>query len=316
MKTFILKVISFLIIVIVIAEILNWGYMRTDPFEVNKFKNVSDNIQICNIGASHSQYAFNYKDVSDQYTTFNFGLPSQSHYYDRTILRYYKDHLAKGGIVFITVSYPMLFGLDETQDSSFESKNRRYYFFLPDEYIREYDVKTDFQCSFIPFLYSNSLKEIILNGIITSKSQNTAYEQVTTKEKAFVDAKEALIRHTVINRVDENGNIIFSEEAENAINDMIVMCKEIGVTPILITPPFTKEYNSIIKEDATKFYNEFYRIIEQICENMGVEYYNYSEDKRFENKYDLFANSDHLNKEGARVFTKIVMEEIVGDRIN
>ena len=56
-------------------------------------------------------------------------------------------------------------------------------------------------------------------------------------------------------------------------------------------------------------------MIAKIQEDTGVEYYDYSCDERFADNYSMFMNSDHLNKYGAREFTKIVMEEVVGDRL-
>lgn len=40
-------------------------------------------------------------------------------------------------------------------------------------------------------------------------------------------------------------------------------------------------------------------------------FYDYAFDERFSNSYNLFFNSDHLNKEGARLFTNILMDETV-----
>lgn len=315
MKKFLVKGIIFALIIVIIAELFNWLYIKSDPLEVNKFHNVPDSIYLCNIGASHSLYGFNYEDVSRQYTTFNFGLPAQSHYYDRNILEYYKDNLAKGSIVFITVSYPMLFGLDETHNADFASKNLRYYFFLPKNYIREYNFLTDIKCMLVPFSCSTNFGDI-LAGILSKDKKSDEWKQGITPEKASVSAKNALINHTVTNKVDENGKIIHSDEAVRSICDMIVMCKDIGVTPVLVTPPFTNEYNSIIKEKATEFYNEFYKIIKEIQAYTGVSYYNYSEDVRFEDNYDLFLDADHLSKEGARLFTDILIEEIATDLLN
>ncbi|MGL5057877.1 MAG: hypothetical protein ACRC6A_11020 [Fusobacteriaceae bacterium] len=39
-------------------------------------------------------------------------------------------------------------------------------------------------------------------------------------------------------------------------------------------------------------------------------YLDYSHDKRFKNNLDLFADDDHLNKKGAEIFTKIVLEDL------
>ena len=43
----------------------------------------------------------------------------------------------------------------------------------------------------------------------------------------------------------------------------------------------------------------------------GVEYYDYSLDKRFSRRYDLFMNGDHLNEDQARMFVDVLYEEII-----
>lgn len=59
------------------------------------------------------------------------------------------------------------------------------------------------------------------------------------------------------------------------------------------------------------FMNDFTGIIDEIKTRTGTEYYNYSEDARFCERYDLFSDMDHLNAEGAKVFTKMVIDELV-----
>ncbi|MGL4999563.1 MAG: hypothetical protein ACRC5T_11390, partial [Cetobacterium sp.] len=44
-------------------------------------------------------------------------------------------------------------------------------------------------------------------------------------------------------------------------------------------------------------------------------YLDYSHDQRFENNLDLFSDDDHLNKKGAEIFTKIVLEDLKAKKI-
>lgn len=75
--------------------------------------------------------------------------------------------------------------------------------------------------------------------------------------------------------------------------------------------PFPQEYTDEIKKTDEEFFNRFYSTIDQVVKDTGVEYYDYAFDERFANEYSLFMNIDHLNKEGARNFTNILMDEIV-----
>lgn len=166
MKKFILKSFLFLLLLAFVIGICDWGYLRINPFNTNKFWHVPDQIEICNIGASHSLYGFNYADYEGQYTTFNFGLDSQSHQYDYIILNHYKENIKKGAFVFIVVSYPTLIGKDETESETFESQNKRYYTFLRADEIRKYDFKTDMNMKLVPFINVSRMRRLLSNIIM------------------------------------------------------------------------------------------------------------------------------------------------------
>ena len=70
----------------------------------------------------------------------------------------------------------------------------------------------------------------------------------------------------------------------------------------------------MIDEQAPDFLIYFQGLIEKIQKDTGVEYYDYSHDDRFMDDMNLFADSNHLSREGARKFTNIVMEEIVKNK--
>ncbi len=51
-------------------------------------------------------------------------------------------------------------------------------------------------------------------------------------------------------------------------------------------------------------------IVEDICAKYSIPYYNYLSDKRFANNKTYFADSSHLNDNGARAYTEIVAADI------
>lgn len=307
MKKFFIKSILFACIVIVGIEICNWGYMRQDPYGTDQYKNIPDRINVCNLGASHSQCGFNYEDVSNDIGCVNFGNTSQSHTYDYLILQAYQDKLAEGGLAFITVSYPDFTGYDEIEDNSFESKNRRYYTFLPKEYIREYDTETAIRMKIVPCLYADTVNQIIVglldyHPIITSEIRST-------KEDAYENAQKTVQTHIVDNRFDENGNRVYNQKEIDSLYKIIELCRSKDVTPVLITTPYTKEYTDAIKSTDMDYYNKFHDIIEKIQADTQVEYLDFSEDERFCEKYEWFIDSHHLNKFGAREFTNMLLSK-------
>ena len=108
--------------------------------------------------------------------------------------------------------------------------------------------------------------------------------------------------------MEQSANIIYNERDFDAICKMIELCREQGAVPILLIPPFLKEYKDKMKAETPEYCCDgFYQIIPRICSDIGVEYYDYSEDTRFTSKYEKLENCDYLNKEGAREFTDIIM---------
>ncbi|MGL5903203.1 MAG: hypothetical protein ACRCZO_11005, partial [Cetobacterium sp.] len=79
---------------------------------------------------------------------------------------------------------------------------------------------------------------------------------------------------------------------------------------ILVTTPQTYLYNERIGKNnyEERIYSKI-RKINELFENKLI-YLDYSHDERFENNLDLFYDDDHLNKKGAEIFTKIVLEDL------
>lgn len=303
MKKFLIKGVAFGTILLIITGILNWSYLRTDPFDTNRFKHVPNGIEVCNLGASYSRYSFNYEDYNDSFVTFNFGMSFQSAEYDYRILDYYKDKIAKGCKVLIVLSDCILIGRDETSDDGFAAKNRRYYTFLPSQKIKEYDAITDLKMRTVPFVFAGNIRNIFGKNDVWGYTVKTS----TLKE----DAEEYIEDWMQKASKDEAGRVIPYKESIDAIYKIVDLCKSIDAVPILIITPFPKEYNESLRYDF-KEANELYdKTVEEISRKTGLKVYNYLDDPRFTEDYSLFMNVSHLNRKGARYFTNIIFEEIV-----
>lgn len=275
----------------------------------NKFKNVPDNIQICNLGSSHGLYGYNYEDIDEEYICFNFALVSQTLSYDYRILKNYQDKIGDGTVVFITISYFSFFGNSEIEDKDFESKNQRYYKFLPANLIKEYNFSTDLYVAKFPSV-SNSEK--LINVFLGNSKDETEEYWYRTADTIDVDAdaNAAYERHLRENKLDENGNRIINQEEIDSLYAIINLCKSKGATPVLVTTPYLIEYTNDVKLESPDFYNDFYNIINKVTALTGVSYYDFAMDERFVYDYSLFINADHLNKEGARKFVNILIETV------
>ena len=312
MKKFIKNVALLIIIVLVSAVAVNalyqaLRYRDKAMYTEDKFKNVPQNIQICNFGSSHGLYGFDYTDFEDEYTTFNFALTYQSLSYDYRILQQYEDHLAEGGVMFIPVSY-FSFAMDEEAEDTFESKNDRYYSFLEPQYIKEYSLKQDIKNKYFA-LYFETPSIVIKNLALASKKGQDFYGTSTGDIDYEADAQNV---HDRLWLFDEDG-LTVREEEYDALCGMIDIAKKHNIRPVLITTPYRDEYNNQFEDE---FYPQFHAIINKLCETKNVEYYDYSHDERFIHSDEYNRNADHLTVAGAKAFTKIVMDEIVGGNIN
>lgn len=317
MKKFLRTLILFVVIVGVITTAVNAVYImqenkkytmadiKRNPDSV--IDNVPSGITVCNFGSSHGMYAFNYENC-DGYIGYNFGQPSQSISYDYRILRNYIDNIDEGAIVFITVSHFSLFGPAETSYDNFTALNKRYYKFLPSELIKEYDAKTAFFVKYAPALAAEDISSLfdVLSGV--DKTDAWAITADADKMPEFAHRRYLTF---VESKCDDKGDRLYNEEEIQAIYDMIALCKEHGLIPVLVTTPYLSEYNNEVAENDPTFYEDFYGVIGEITSATGIMYFDYSKDERFSDDYSLFCDVDHLNREGARMFTELIMQEIL-----
>ena len=316
MKKFVIKLIAAVCIVCALVAALNAVYVHmdiSDDNDTDKFKNVPDNIVLCNLGSSHGQYGLCYDNYSGL-SAFNFSLMAQSPDYDYRILQNYQDKLSDGAVVLMTVSYFSFYGIPEEQESGFEDKNNRYYSVLRPKYIKDYSLLSHISEGMFPVLsaYENIPKVLLGKSVNTNLAR---WNRVVESGKLEQDVNDTYYRHIVLYRYDNEGNRILNETNLDAIYSIIELCRQLGATPVLITTPYLKEYTDKIKEDAPDFYGDFYAVMDRLVADTGVEYYDYAFDGRFVYDRSLYMNCDHLNRNGAIKFTDIVMQEVVGNRI-
>ncbi len=310
MKRFLMTIALYTGILAFLTLGINAWYLamdQSDDLWTDKFKDVPAHIQICNFGSSHGLYSFNYEDVCGEFTCFNFALASQSLSYDLRILQQYKDHLKEGCLVFIPVSYFSFFGIEETQEEEFLSKNRQYYDFLSPGQIKEYDFSTHMFKRFFPALDAyETLPTVLFFGKASGNEE--LWSKSALDMDVSADAALAFERHFIQEKLNPSGERIVNKEEVSALGQMILLCREIGAVPVLVTTPYLEEYLEEINANAPDFDEEFSAILSPILTETGTAYMDYSSDLHFTARKDLFMNADHLNKEGARQFTNLLLE--------
>lgn len=308
MKRFIVKISGYIMIIVVLTLSINAVY----KMRVQKTALIPDQIDICNFGSSHGVHSYYYEDLESKYTCYNFAMDSQSLSYDERLLDCYKNRLADHAVVIIDISYFACWGIPESKSENFDSKNQRYYSVLSPKYIKEYDWYTDLIVNHLCSLNDGPLK--VVKEILRPTTQTKSYPDnwdIVDQSKLREDVKAACQRHIFMEKRDDDGNLIFNEEENQALYDMVRICRAHHATPIFVTVPYLKEYTDEIRNEDPDFYDQFYAWIYQLSAELGVEYYDYSLDERFIHDYSLFYNGDHMNSYGAKKFTKILYDEVI-----
>lgn len=308
--TFIIKCIAIPAAAVLLLYLLNIPYRRIDDdkyrdlWNLRMLGNQIEDVEIANVGSSHGAYDFTYEDFSeDGYSCFNFGNVSQTYDYDLALLKEYGQYLEDGCLLFIPVSY-FSFNNETVNETEAQALSVKYYHCLSPKNIPDYDLFTDIVTARFPIL---SAGEDLLKLL---PEKLTVHAQEENEDEEMDEAAVAEFANRAAARFDRHFNNkenYFLPEREAQLQELIDYCKEHGMTPVLITTPFSVYYTDPIPED---FLDRFYGVVNRIASDTDVNYYDYSHDSRFSEHLSLFSDSDHLNAEGADYFMEILAEEI------
>lgn len=309
--TFIIKCTAIPAAAVLLLYLLNIPYRKIDDdkyrdlWNLRMLGNQIDHVEIANVGSSHGAYDFTYDELTREgYSCFNFGNVSQTYAYDLALLKEYGEYLDNDCVLFIPVSY-FSFNNETVNESEAQALSVKYYHCLSPKNIPDYDLFTDIVTARFPILSAGEDMIQLLPGKLTAFAKEKEGGAPEMDEAAVAEfANRAAAR---FDRHFNNKDTYFLPEREAQLREVIGYCKERGITPVLITTPFSSYYNDPVPED---FLDRFHSTINQIASDTGVNYYDYSHDDRFMENLALFSDSDHLNEEGADYFMEILEEEI------
>ncbi|GEM_PF-1488476 len=98
-----------------------------------------------------------------------------------------------------------------------------------------------------------------------------------------------------------------TKAAKNTLLKTIAFLRARNVVVVMITPPYWKEYNSLLEDD---FLRGTRKIAREIEKETGVRYSDYSRHQDFSSNMDLFFDSDHLNKKGTARFHALFVRKL------
>lgn len=315
MKKFLIDTIAILLIAVLLLIGINAAYVSLDneETEIDKFTDIRSGIKVCNVGSSHGKNSLIYDDWQEEINCFNFGLTAQRFQYDYRLIEYYSDYIDEGAVVLIPFSYFSLWGPIDVENDEFKSMNNRYYNILPPKYIIDYELWVDVCQHYIPVLSAYDKVIDAFKDAVVGEGTNEAFYD--TSIDLYEDAKESYVSQIAANK-DAEGNSMLNLEREAALYDLIGYCKEQGYHPVLITTPFTDIYVEYVQKIDLDFVDIFYEKIDEIAKKAQIEYYDYSADSRLCHEHEYYIDAHHLNPEGGKIFTDIVIKEVVSKYID
>ncbi len=286
MKKFLLELGCFAIGLFIAITIINYAYMvylkKTNIYQTQ----MPEQIAVAAVGNSHLAWAFTfpgsreYNGTENVPNTFNFGMSSQSFFYDDALITHYLDQIDNGAVVFVDGSYEKLF-YDEMDGTLYE-KNSRYYEVLSTDEMRFFRPLDKFR----------------------------GYYQVLYKINHDISY---VFNLNQVHPIEENENLIVEDTIDEAVveenlhylTDLIQKCQEKDARVIVVTTPFQKAY---IEELSDEVMNRFDVEISKLQETYGVEYWDYGRNNDY--MPENFIDSHHLSNQGAHRFTQEMLERI------
>lgn len=308
---FIIKCIAIPATAVFIIYLLNRPYKQIDDEKYMDFWGLRmfgnqiqlEEIDVANVGSSHGAYNFNYTMVEEMgKECFNFGHASQTYAYDLALLKEYGDYLDGGCVLFIPVSY-FSFNNETVNEEEAEALSVKYYHFLSPKNVPDYDLYTDIVTTKLPILSAGTdILKLFPDLNLTLKVQAAEGEDNGINLEEFANrAWQRYDRH--FNNKDE----YFLPERIEELHDIIAYCKEHNIVPVLITTPFSQYYTDLVSDE---FLQQFQSVVDEIVDDTGVSYYDYSHDERFQSHLEYFSDADHLNEEGQQYFMEVLIDDV------
>lgn len=95
--------------------------------------------------------------------------------------------------------------------------------------------------------------------------------------------------------------------AEEALNRLVADMHQRGVHVVLYTPPYSRPYNEQV---ADRLKRRSRAVAARVARSAGAQFVDFSEDDGFTDDPALFMNSDHLNRCGARLFSRALRDAV------
>ena len=102
-----------------------------------------------------------------------------------------------------------------------------------------------------------------------------------------------------------------TKETYKTLVSSIKMLQRKNIRAIFYTPPHFELFNEILLRKKPDIFQLTTQYMQQIQEDFGIAYYDFSQDPAFTRNHNYFLNANHLNAYGAKVFTQ-KLKDIAG----
>ena len=292
--------------IILLALIQRTNWYQNQVYDELKFcKQISCDLDICNLGSNSGKYAFFYGGTGLKGE--NWAIGPQTLSYDFRILKNYHSYLKEGATVLFPIC-PFSSCIKDFEDDTY---NFKYYSFLHPVLILNYSQSTKekvLRFANTPFQFSHL--KIILKRLI--KDVLAVENRKMDEKSAEKDAKKWINNWTqqfsIINMDDSvsDQNLECITYNTNLLRDMIIFCLERNLKPVIVIPPVIKVLNSKFSETFRE--NYIYSFVRN-ANTKQVPFLNYFDDEQFSDP-NLYSNSYFLNDKGRKLFTMRVLEDL------
>lgn len=251
------------------------------------FADAPEGLKVVNVGTTQAKYAFDYQAIP--ISGWNMALYMNPLMYNIEILRNNRQKIASGAVVLITLEYPIFLCPNGYEQSAEEVRHIRA-------------------------AHGGYIKEEAFLQCLDARNYRINHKKLWEVDKELHDLihlgwEQAIGIPGIVLQSQENEQI--GQKRRHAVEDLeklITYCRSMLWRPVLIGLPYSKELNDYVPREFKE--KNFYEPIERVKKEMGIAFYDYSEDSRFAS-LDNYMNVWFLNQRGRKKFTNIIYEEIL-----
>ncbi len=292
------SVVLFLLIGLeVYSRIRSENHLLAKQSMLDEYKS---DIEVLIVGNSHIRNGLDPTQMEKKALNMAFG--GSEIFYDWSIVEENLEHLPNCKQLILGVSYHTLPG--NLDDEGKLGKRYELYHYTGFNYkldLNSFDMRNHSVVYTIEpsGALDNVIKDLTSNnrGEIYKNKGYTPYNSIINEDILDLNAKLRISNHHKFMKKDK------MDENLEYFRRIYELCKKNDVELFVVTPPVTSVYESLQKEE----FRDFTKRIGELSIQKGFGYLNC---RSMKNVYHngLFKDSDHLNKDGARIFTKQVMD--------